>query len=230
VEAFVAVLAQFAVLFPPLHFVRFIPTTYLGYALQDTLRKLLIMFVLPVLIWIWAGGSLSVFHVNGGDPLAATLVVLMMLLTRQRWGSLLRLRVMTRALGTGRHLRAVALTFLIHLLHVGIPEEFLYRVFLIGVFTPWLGTPGAIVLSSVVFGLAHVPFMPGQHSIQSKVRQALVIHTTIGFLLALVWVKLSCFYLNVLLHAFYNSLFLSIQVARRMYLVPTANPEASGAG
>lgn len=99
------------------------------------------------------------------------------------------------------------------ILTVGIVEEFFFRVFLQSRLTVILKSPlGGIILSAVLFGLAHAPGMylrgggvlanlgPDPGLMMSVVYSFLVLSVA-GFFLSVIWLKTKNFWLIVAIHA-----------------------------
>ncbi|WP_352404514.1 CPBP family intramembrane glutamic endopeptidase [Sporanaerobacter acetigenes] len=206
----------FIILFIPLYYIRFIKITYYGIKLQDTIRKYVVLVLVPSLVMLYFGSDFGFVYINEMNVWVILLVLANFLTIKQLWKKLIRLDILFKMLGIKRYLKAFFITFIIQVIHVGIPEEYFFRVFLIGCLLP-LGDVAAVIISSLIFGIGHIFFLRKSQDYLLSYSQSIIYHTSIGIFLGTLWIKFPCLWIQALLHAFFNSLLLVYSFGKQMF-------------
>lgn len=119
--------------------------------------------------------------------------------------------------GSRSFCKALFSVFFIQIIHVAIPEEYLFRVFLLGNLLNY-GEPIAVILSSVFFAFGHMFIMEERFNLKEKIFKIMLFHFPLGILFGVLWLRCNSFILNVCLHSLCNASLLSLPLMRRYFV------------
>ncbi|WP_350342987.1 CPBP family intramembrane glutamic endopeptidase [Proteinivorax tanatarense] len=124
-----------------------------------------------------------------------------------------------KMLGIRRYIESLIIVCCIQLIHVGIVEEFFFRVFLIGILMP-LGEAEAIIISALFFGVGHIFFIKSNYGFRRmsvRFGQCITYHTSIGLILGLMWTRINSFLFIVIIHVLINGSALVYPIAKQKF-------------
>lgn len=206
------------IIFIPLYNKKIIRCTYYGYRLQDTLRKNIIFLIMPLVILLYFNNDFSFLSFQSVNLWLLLIVIIFIGIASYLWNKVNKTVLFIKTFGKKIYILSVLITFCIQVIHTAIPEEFFFRVFLIGAIRPLLGETLAIVISSLIFGISHVWFFDRNRKLKNRVAQSITVHVTLGIFLSLIWTRFAVFYVNVFLHALINSLGIAVTLGRQLYM------------
>ncbi|MCK4258568.1 MAG: CPBP family intramembrane metalloprotease [Halanaerobiales bacterium] len=207
-------ISSFILFFIPLYYYKIIKVTYFGHELQPTIRKNLILLIIPLIILIYFKNDLS-FLVSGLLNLwLLAFLVVAICMAAYVWTKMNKIDLFIKMFGAKFYISSAIITFCVQIIHTAVPEEFFYRIFLIGTLRPLVGETLAILLSAFIFGVCHVWFMDHKRKVNNRLAQSVTFHMTLGIFLGLVWTRFSVFYIPVILHALINTSSLTIKTAK----------------
>lgn len=210
-------LLQFIVLFIPFYYIRLIKFKLFGHELQNTIRKLLILFCIPLDIMLYFKNDLSFLKPSSFNPLILLIVAFWVVSSYYTWIRVYNFRLFFKVIGWQRFLSQFLLILFIQAFHVGITEEFFFRVLIFGSLNPLVGKFLAVLISSLFFGLEHIFFLNRNTGMVINFSQVITYHTSLGLFITVAWIKCANIYLLLLAHISLNSLYLSSVYSIKKY-------------
>jgi membrane protease YdiL (CAAX protease family) len=103
--------------------------------------------------------------------------------------------------------RSLLLEFVEQIVYIGVPEEVFFRGYLTGRLCNWLGSLKGLLLSGLIFGLAHVVSRLSQHGLAYPIHDALLgLQTFVGgVLLGFIYLRAKSIVPGTILHVAMNA-------------------------
>src|SRR5690554_1641582 len=214
-------LSLFIFVFYPLYNFKNSIYIMLNYDLKKTILKYITMVVIPLFLLIifdnlYVKDSFyfkESFLINDMNLLIGLVCIIVLSIFIYLFYKTMNFDRLIKIFGTKTFIKVFLIVFCIQIIHVGITEEFLFRIFLIGALLPY-GEGIAILVSSLIFGFGHIKIMEDSLNLFEKVSKVMLFHFPLGIFFGVLWTRANSYILNILLHSFFNSIILAFPAAK----------------